>query len=165
MAKTAAQNSLYKPLVSKSNLTAVYEFIRPLASPFASLTVINPLFEEIMIDCIVTFSEYVKDEAFYEKKLQQDVKRFLSPWAFENGQEPEFGGTIYRAAILDFIEELPYIDFVEKLEVIHQESISGDMATASSPASVLISAWQHTIVGKLKSNVVQTINTEPIAYC
>ena len=118
-----------------------------------------------MIDCIVTFSEYVKDEAFYEKKFQQDVKRFLSPWAFENGQEPEFGGTIYRAAILDFIEELPYIDFVEKLEVIHQESISGDMATASSPASVLISAWQHTIVGKLKSNVVQTINTEPISYC
>ena len=165
MAKTAAQNSLYKPLVSKSKLTAVYEFIRPLASPFASLTVINPLFEEIMVDTIVTFSDDIKDESFYEKKLQQDLKRFLSPWAFENGREPEFGGTIYRAAILDFIEELPYIDFVEKLDLFHQQSISGDMATATSPASVLISAWQHTIVGKLKTDVVQTINTETIAFC
>lgn len=165
MAKTAAGTSLYKPLVSKSKLTAVYEFIQQMAPPFATLTVINPLFEEIMIDGIVTFSEHVKDESFYEKKLQQDLRRFLSPWAFENGREPEFGGTIYRAAILDFIEELPYIDFVEKLDIFHQQSISGDMATATSPASVLISAWQHTIVGKLKSDVVQTINTEPIAFC
>jgi hypothetical protein len=156
--KTAAQSSLYKPLVSKSKLTEITEFIIQLNSPFANVDVINPLFEEVSVDTIVTFQAAVKDEAFYEKKLQTDIKRFLSPWAFEDGTEPEFGGIIYRAALLDFIEELPYIDFVEKLEISHQNSVSGDIAAASSPASVLISAQTHKVDGKLKTTTQSNIN-------
>ena len=157
--KTSAQSSAYKPLVSKSKLTAIKEFIVQQASPFANIEVINPLFEEITVDTIVTFTGDIRDEMFYEKKLQLDIKRFLSPWAFDDGHEPEFGGTIYRAALLDFIEELPYIDFVEKLEIAHEKSITGDMATASSPASVLISASVHKIDGKLK-----TANQQVLIY-
>jgi hypothetical protein len=122
------------------------------------------LFEEISVDTIVTFTANIKDEAFYEKKLQTDIRRFLSPWAFETGIEPEFGGTIYRAALLDFIEELPYIDFVEKLEISHKNSVTGDMATASSPASVLISAATHTVNGNLASNnILSPVNISVIA--
>lgn len=162
--KTAAQSSLYKPLISKSKLTEITEYIRRFNSPFATINVMNPLFEEISVDTIVTFAAHIKDEAFYEKKLQNDIKRFLSPWAFETGIEPEFGGTIYRAALLDFIEELPYIDFVEKLEISHKNSVTGDMATASSPASVLISAATHTVNGNLASNnIVSSVNTSVIA--
>jgi hypothetical protein len=36
--------------------------------------------------------------------------------AFDDGMNQN-SGTIYRAALIDFIEELPYIDFVEKLEI------------------------------------------------
>ena len=149
--KTAAQSSVYKPLVSKSKLTEISEFIDQLNSPFAKAHIMNPMFEEVKVDTIVTFSADIKDESFYEKKLEADIKRFLSPWAFEDGAEPEFGGVIYRAALLDFIEELPYIDFVEKLEIRHQHSVTGDIAAASSPASVLISAPSHIIDGKLRS--------------
>jgi hypothetical protein len=155
--KTSAQSSAYKPLVSKSKLTAIKEFIVQQASPFANIEVMNPLFEEITVDTIVTFTSDIKDEMFYEKKLQTDIKRFLSPWAFDDGREPEFGGTIYRAALLDFIEELPYIDFVEKLVIAHQQSLTGDMATASSPASVLISAAVHKVDGKLKTTNQQVL--------
>jgi hypothetical protein len=119
----------------------------------------NPLFEEIKVDTIVTFRPDIKDESFYERKLENDIKRFLSPWAFEDGIEPEFGGSIYRAALLDFIEELPYIDFVEKLEISHQNSITGDMATASSPASVLLSAPSHIINGNLSTSSQTNINS------
>jgi hypothetical protein len=50
----------------------------------------NPLFEEVMVDTIVTFRTSIVDEAFYEKKLTTDIKRFLSPWAFEDGTETGF---------------------------------------------------------------------------
>jgi hypothetical protein len=162
--KTAAQSSLYKPLISKSKLTEITEYISQFNSAFATINVMNPLFEEISVDTIVTFTANIKDEAFYEKKLQTDIRRFLSPWAFETGIEPEFGGTIYRAALLDFIEELPYIDFVEKLEISHKNSVTGDMATASSPASVLISAATHTVNGNLASNnILSPVNISVIA--
>jgi len=157
--KTAAQSSLYKPLVSKSKLTEITEFITQLNSPFAKVNVMNPLFEEVTVDTIVTFRPDIMDESFYEKKLQTDIKRFLSPWAFEDGLEPDFGGVIYRAALIDFIEELPYIDFVEKLEISHQNSITGDTAASSSPASILISAQSHKVDGKLKKTSQTDINS------
>jgi hypothetical protein len=163
--KTAAQSSIYKPLVSKSKLTGITDLITQLNSPFAKVEVMNPLFEEITVDTIVTFRPHIKDEAYYEKELQTDIKRFLSPWAFENGVEPDFGGVIYRAALLDFIEELPYIDFVEKLEIRHQNSVTGDVATASSAASILISAPMHIVAGNLAvtSEINSSINELIIA--
>ena len=157
--KTAAQTSSFKPLVSKSKLTEITEFITQLNSSLVKVNVMNPLFEEVMVDTIVTFRAGIVDEAFYEKKLQTDIKRFLSPWAFEDGTEPDFGGVIYRAALLDFIEELDYIDFVEKLEITHQKSITGDVAASSSPASILISAQSHKVDGKLKTVSKNDINS------
>ena len=157
--KTAAQTSSFKPLVSKSKLTEITEFITQLNSSLVKVNVMNPLFEEVMVDTIVTFRAGIVDEAFYEKKLQTDIKRFLSPWAFEDGTEPDFGGVIYRAALLDFIEELDYIDFVEKLEITHQNSITGDVAASSSPASILISAQSHNVDGKLKTVSKNDINS------
>jgi hypothetical protein len=79
--------------------------------------------------------------------------------------EPDFGGVIYRAALLDFIEELPYIDFVEKLEIRHQNSVTGDVATASSAASILISAPMHIVAGNLAvtSEINSSINELIIA--
>ena len=165
IAKTASQTSVYKPLVSKSKLTEIFDYVQSLCSPFVRLTVMNPLFEEINIECLVTFQQHIKDEAFYEKQLETDIKRFLSPWAFEDAREPEFGGTIYKAALLNFIEELYYIDFVEKLDIRHQQSVSGDMAIASSPASILISAEEHKITGHLISNNNSTKNEQTIAFC
>ncbi len=163
--KTNAQSSVYKPQLSKSKLTAIYEFIRPLGSAFAQLTVMNPLFEEVQLIIEVSFAPFIKDRLFYENLLQEDVKRFLSPWAFEDGAEPEFGGVIYKAAIIDFIEELSYIDFIKRLEIIHAGNSSDDMAKASSPASVLISADSHDITGELNTEASQSINTKTIAYC
>ena len=157
--KTAARSSSFKPLVSKSKLTEITEFITQLNSSFAKVNVMNPLFEEVTVDTIVTFCAGIVDEAFYEKKLQADIKRFLSPWAFEDGAEPDLGGVTYRAVLLDFIEELPYIDFVEKLEISHQNSITGDVAASSSPASILISAQSHKVDGRLRTVSQANINS------
>ena len=163
--KTSAQSAIYKPLLSKSRLTAMYEFIRPSCSPFAKLSLINPLFEEVNINVEVSFLSFVKDRLFYENLLQEDIKRFLSPWAFDDAREPEFGGVVYKSALMDFIEELSYIDFVKKLEIIHAGNSNDEMAKASSPASILISADRHNVTGLLNTASNQSINTKTIAYC
>ena len=147
--KTNAASAIYKPQLSKAKLTTIYEFICPLGSAFAKLSVINPLFQEVQLVIEVSFSSFVKDRLFYENLLHTAVTRFLSPWAFDGATEPEFGGVIYKAAIIDFIEELGYIDFIKRLEIIHAGNSSNDMAKASSPAAILISADNHFITGVL----------------
>lgn len=163
--KTYALSSVYKPLVSKARLTAMYEFIRPLVSPFAKITVMNPLFEEVAVSTEIGFRSFVRDKIFYENKLQDDIKRFLSPWAFEDGLEPEFGGIIYKSTVMDFIEDLPYIDYVKSLELIHANTVSGEQAEASSLASVLISSSQHIVTGILFESSDQQLKSDTIAFC
>lgn len=148
---TAAQSALYRPMVSKSKITAISDYVKTRCSPFVSIAVMNPLFEEVKVTVSVSFAASVKDEKFYESKLNEDIKRFLSPWAFDNAVSPEFGGVVYRAALIDFIEELHYVDYIEQLELQHMGTLTGDMAVATSPASVIISAPDHVVSGKLQA--------------
>lgn len=164
--QTHALTSAYKPLVSKATLTAIYEFMRQLVSSFAKITVMNPLFEEVAVGGDVVFQSFVKDRGFYEDKLREDVKRFLSPWAYEDGREPEFDGAVYNAAVVNFIEELPYVDYVQSLSLSHVNAVSGgDMVKASSPASMLITASSHNITGHLSDASITNSNTNTIAFC
>jgi hypothetical protein len=165
MPYTSAQSSVYRPVVSKSRLTAVYEYILPLCSPFTNLSVTNPFFEEVTITADIVFASFVKDRLYYENQLQEDITRFLSPWAFDNSKEPEFGGTIYKAVVLDFIEGLPYVDFITRLELDHAGSASADVAKAFSPASVLISSPSHNIKGELSTNNISEIKSESVGFC
>jgi hypothetical protein len=165
VAKTAAQNTVYKPLVSQSKLAAIYTFIKAHASPFAKIKVMNPVFETVTVNAQVVFLPFVTDRIFYENRLQDDINRFLSPWAFNSDAETEFGGTVYKAAMIDFIEELPYIDFIKMLELLHNGTSAKDMITASSPASILMAADHHNILGVLNNSINQPIPSGNLACC
>jgi hypothetical protein len=145
VARTSARSAIYKPLVSKSELNAIAAFIQALASPFVNITVMNALYEEVKVVANVTGTLAVKDRIYYENLLVEDVNRFLSPWAYDGSAEPAFGGTIYQSALLDFIEELPYVDFVSSLQLHHAGSPTLQEATATSPASILMAAPVHDI--------------------
>jgi hypothetical protein len=164
--KTNAGNSLYKPMISKAKLTEVYEYIKPLASPFTKLTVINPIFETINISLTAYFITAIKDRAVYEKRLRADLQRYFSPWAFDSDNEPDFGGIIYRNAVVGFVESLPYVDYVQQLTFTGANAgASPESIAASSPASILISGSMSAVFGMLQNIVTQTSNTQTIAYC
>jgi hypothetical protein len=71
------------------------------------------------VDCKVSFhSDF--DPGFYSVILEEDIKRFLSPWAYEEGQDIAFGGKIHASEILAFIEGREYVDFVTDFELYHR---------------------------------------------
>jgi hypothetical protein len=67
--------------------------------------------------------------------------------------------------MIDFIEELPYIDFIKMLELQHNGSSGKDMITASSPAAILMAADQHNILGALNNSINQPIPSGNLACC
>jgi hypothetical protein len=78
--------------------------------------------------------------------------RFLSPWAFTEGGVPSFGGKIYKASLINFIEEQPYVDYVTDVQLFHDTSDAigtADLAEVqgSRAVSILVSApaSKHTI--------------------
>ncbi len=140
-----------RPYTSLGLLQEIDVFLRKRLSCFVKLHVRNPQFEEVWVDSRVRFYEGF-DDTFYTNKLQDDITRFLSPWAFPGGGSPSFGGKIYKSVLVNFVEELPYVDYVTDFKLFH--NIDGVQGTSdknevegSKAVSILVSvpAKEHII--------------------
>jgi hypothetical protein len=45
-------------------------------------------------------------------KLNTEIEQFLTPWAYGTTADIEFGSSIEKSVVLNFIEERDYVDFV-----------------------------------------------------
>lgn len=89
-----------------------------LASPFATLHVIHPIFERIRIEARVAFRAG-RDPGYYTGVLNDDLRRFLSPWAYQEGEDIVFGARLYRSEILAFMEGREYVDYLTDFNLYH----------------------------------------------
>ncbi|MGV3589270.1 MAG: baseplate J/gp47 family protein [Adhaeribacter sp.] len=141
-----------QPYTSLGELEKIEAFLRRHFSCFVKLHVRNPIFEQVQVKCRVKyFPAY--DPSAYEKLLNQEITRFLSPWAYGYGQDLQFGGKIYASTLIDFIEERPYVDYITDFELWHLPSnglpdTKTDAAVASKACSVLVSVpeEQHELL-------------------
>lgn len=109
-----------QPKANRSLLRDIKDFISDrYTSPFAAIHVTNPTYETLLVDCKVSFNPGF-DPGYYSAVLEEDVKRFLSPWAYSEGQDIVFGGKIHASEILAFIEGREYVDFIIDFELYHR---------------------------------------------
>jgi baseplate J-like protein len=141
-----------RPYTDKATLVAIDRFLRQRVSPFVRLEVQNPKVEEVQVKFKVAFTDDVKDIAFYQLGLNDAIVRFLTPWANPGGADISFGGKWHKSAIIDFIEEQPYVDYVTDVEMYHRADIAGpvpavdeDVAQATTARSILVSHPTHII--------------------
>lgn len=146
---------IYQPRVSKATLNAVQNHVSRLNSLHVKARVINPDYEEVIVDLKVKFKTGF-DESYYLRVLNEDITRFLSPWAFESTADIQFGVTLHRSIIINYIEKLNYVDYVEEVKLIKGGEISLTSVTPSSPKAILVSAKQHNLSIATKSCKVTT---------
>lgn len=136
-----------KPKTSLILLTEIEEFIKKINPPCVELHVKNPLYEEISVEFNVRFLSGF-DNGFYGQKLEEDIKKFLAPWAYDV-TDISFGGKIHKSVIINFVEEQPYVDFVTCFTMDHiignivNKNIEEAFATTS--ASIITSASTHIV--------------------
>lgn len=146
---------LLKPKTSLNTLYEIKEFLKgneenqSLCSESVNLFVMNPIFEEVMVDFKVKFNKG-KDPGYYHSQLNSDIVSFLAPWAFDTESDVQFGGKIHKSKILNFIEERNYVDYVTclKISLITNEGIELsdiEYAETSTSASILTSVKVHKI--------------------
>ncbi|HHE31480.1 MAG TPA: hypothetical protein ENL07_02285, partial [Chlorobaculum parvum] len=133
-----------RPYTSLGELDLIKARLEQHTSELVTLHVENPVFETISTEFSVRFRQGV-DEAFYIGQLQQELVKFLSPWAFEEGMDIAFGGSIHKSTLIDFVEERGYVDYVTNFKMYHTDGNgkkSGDLdqAAAALPLSILVSA-------------------------
>jgi len=149
--------NLLRPYTSIGLLTEVQEYLAKLTSPFVRLHVINPQFEEVQFEFSVTFTGTL-DPTVFRQQLNDDIEAFLTPWAYSNGKDIEFGGKIEKSVVLNFIEERYYVDYVTCFKMNHIISRTGttinqalydvEEAVASTAKSILVSYYNEVTTQK-----------------
>lgn len=142
-----------RPRVSQAVLEAIRAFLVPRVSGFTQLEVTHPVFEEVKVSLKVAFLPG-KDPGFYLAQLNEDLIRFLSPWLYEDGADVNFGGSLHVSPLVNYLDELGYVDFVTEVVLTHSftdaaglvQTLKGEEVFARTSASVLVSASQHSII-------------------
>ena len=115
----------------------------------------------------VTLLKGYNDAAFYRNLLQQQITQRLAPWAYDANNDLLFGGVIYKSALIDFIENRPYVDFLTNVKLYHKAGDtaveSGDLEEvhASTARSVLVpaAAGKHAITVHLHTDTPGLMET------
>ncbi|MHA7056520.1 baseplate J/gp47 family protein [Aquimarina sp. M1] len=145
----------FGPKVAANTLARIQQFLNKRAPDVVEVSVSNPVYLQVVTRCTVKFNSG-SDTVFYKAKLIEEIKRFLSPWAFDDPQDIHLGGTLDAGVLVNFIAERSYVDFVANLKLF--QSTSGkDFTDVTSlphqknavipnePNMVIVSAANHFI--------------------
>ena len=151
--------NILQPRVSTAYLNKIQAYVSQLTSLHVKLDVINPVYEEVKIDITVKFyNEF--DKALYTLELNEDLKKFLSPWAFDEAKNVEFGITLHQTVLIDFVERLHYVDYITSIKMfVGDPQKKMKNAQPSSPKAILVSAEQHKIT-PLDESATEQVTTE-----
>jgi uncharacterized protein (DUF1330 family) len=157
-----------KPYTPIRILNNIDQFLKKNNSPFVTLHVTNPQFEEIQLDFKVKFHDNM-DEPFYLQLLNKEIERFLCPWAWDQSKEISFGGKIVKSVLLNFVEERPYVDYVTCFKMNHIIERNGavhviekqdvEEASGSTSRSLLVSYFNE------ETNIKHLIASPAVCDC
>lgn len=138
-----------KPYTNQSLLLEIKEYLQQKISCHVKLEVANPEFEEVRLSFKLKLAQGYTDFTYYSKQLKQEITNFLTPWAFNNQAEVQFGGMVYKSSLINFIEERYYVEYITDVNMFHKisgksESANLEEIVASTGRSILVSAQAST---------------------
>ena len=141
--------NILKPKVRLNTLVEVQEFLNGKSSMFVSILAQNPDYEEILLEFDVAFHKSF-EFGYYQQVLNEDLRKFLTPWAYDDSKEISFGGQIHKSVIINFVDGLEYVDFITNFNLFHVDedgnrSPNLDIIETSNSKAILVSAETHLI--------------------
>lgn len=138
-----------QPRVDLDTLERIKAFLlarAPMGLDAATLAVRNPAYRAVQVDFKVAMrSGYAF--SYYRAQINQALLQALSPWAFDAGAALEFGGRVLRSALVDFVEGLPWVDYVTDFRLCFADLPAEDRPELApdAPDVILVSAPDHLI--------------------
>lgn len=140
----------FAPQASADLIRDIEAFLADKTPAFAQVRVKNPYFVALKVRCGVRFMPGT-DEGYCRDRLNHELNRFLSPWAYDEGADLVIGGSIYANSIINFIEQRDYVDYIAGLRLFTVEAGRptlvpegpGYHASAGRADAVLVAASSH----------------------
>lgn len=110
----------FEPKASTDVIADIQEFVATITPAYASVRVKNAHYSAVKLRFAVRFRAGY-NEGFYRQQLNEDINRFLSPWAYEDSADIVIGGRVYANVIINFIDTRPYVDYVSNLKLFRSD--------------------------------------------
>ncbi|MBK7826422.1 baseplate J/gp47 family protein [Nannocystis sp.] len=144
----------FAPRAPANLLADIQTYLAGIAPDAARVHVRNPHYVAVSVRLGVRFHAG-QDLRHAQKRLSEDLSRFLSPWAYDEGAELTIGGKIYASSILDFVDRRDYVDYVAELRLARSDNgvdftvlppTDEDYHVAAErPDQVLVAAHEHHV--------------------
>ena len=139
----------FEPKTPANQIRNIQTFLQDKTPPFVHVKVKNAHYIPVMVRCGVRFLPG-QDVGFCRRRLNEELNRFLSPWAYEEGADLVIGGSVYANSIINFIDRRDYVDylagfkmFLGEGQVAIAETEDSYHASADRPDGVLVAARKH----------------------
>ena len=144
--KVNPSNPNFQPAISISKLVEIKTHLTRKTSVFNQLQVVNTSWDAIKIEVNAMLNKEILDIPFYRQQMDADLKKFISPWAFDQQTPRLFNRQkLFMAELIDFIDELPYINHISSLKIFKNDIEQFDEVAPSTEIHLLTSAAEHVI--------------------
>lgn len=140
--------NILQPKVSSNKLREMETYIRGLNSMHIELSAAHPDYEEVLFRFKVKFYKQYDPNA-YVKILNEELRQYLAPWAYNNTEQISFGGVLYKSVVIGFIEDREYVDFITDFKMTVDGGNDQKEIRASSSRSILTTVKQHDITAMI----------------
>jgi hypothetical protein len=108
------------------------------------------VYETIQVTSQVKLRKEFADISYYQNKLIEDLKGFISPWSILKDAKLSFEGKIYKSQIINFIEEREYVDYITAFDVVkhtydNKLITCEELITGSKENNIITSETTHLI--------------------
>ncbi|HEX8113248.1 MAG TPA: baseplate J/gp47 family protein [Kofleriaceae bacterium] len=146
----------FEPKVSAAQIADITAYLAGHSPPHAALHVRNARFVQVKVRVGVRF-QGTGDDGFYRSLLDDELVRYLSPWAFDDGADIAIGGKIFANSIVSFVDGRDYVDYVANIELFSSndggrtfqlavpQPSQGYFVSTDQPDAVLVTAPDHDI--------------------
>lgn len=145
----------FQPKVPSDSIWHIQRYIDHRKPAYANVKVKNASFLQVKARFAVKFKD-TSNMGYYTHELNESLKRYLSPWAYDEGADIVLGGKIYANMIVNFLAEQPYVDYVAGMKLFQSDdgvnfseskflNKGENVVQADKPDVILVSAQQHEI--------------------
>lgn len=135
---------VYQPRVSRASLNKIQNYVNELNTMHVNAQVINPNYKEAKIEAKIGLVNGY-DETFYLMQLDEDIKKYISPWAFTDSKEIDFNVELNVNQLITYLEQLYYVDYIDDVKILVNNVLQKKSLIEVDPKSILVSAKQHNV--------------------
>jgi hypothetical protein len=106
-----------RAMMGSDQLDQIKSYVKNITSPFASIEVRNPVYEQVQMRCTIKFADVMSD-GMNINRLNNEISNYICPWN-KGGYQAKFGWSIRQKDIESYIRSLSYVDFVTNFSMLH----------------------------------------------